>query len=81
MADTIVKLFLENAERNPKAPALLDIRGTYSYEEMNRRSAYLAEKILVRRRGEAGCRAASPDQGFHRGDVCDSAGRRRGGAH
>lgn len=46
MADTIVKLFLENAERNPKAPALLDIRGTYSYEEMNRRSAYLAEKIL-----------------------------------
>ena len=46
MSDTIVKLFLENAERNPKAPALLDIRGTYSYEEMNRRSAYLAEKIL-----------------------------------
>ncbi|MBP3720681.1 MAG: non-ribosomal peptide synthetase, partial [Clostridia bacterium] len=46
MADTIVKLFLENAERNPKAPALLDIRGIYSYEEMNRRSAYLAEKIL-----------------------------------
>ncbi len=46
MADTIVKLFLENAEKNPKAPALQDIRGTYSYEEMNRRSACLAEKIL-----------------------------------
>ena len=47
MTDTIVRRFLINAEKYPKRPALQDIRGTYTYEEMNRRSAYLAERMLA----------------------------------
>lgn len=47
-----MKRFLENAEKAPKAPALLDIRGTYSYEEMNRRSACLAERIMSAAEGK-----------------------------
>ncbi|MER2054263.1 MAG: amino acid adenylation domain-containing protein [Clostridia bacterium] len=43
---TVVTQFLEQAAKHPKNPAVLDIRGTYTYERMNNRSAYLAEQIL-----------------------------------
>ena len=43
---TVVTQFLEQAGKYPKNPAVLDIRGTYTYERMNNRSAYLAEQIL-----------------------------------
>ena len=44
---TVVTLFLDQAAKHPTNPAVLDIRGTYTYERMNNRSAYLAEKILA----------------------------------
>ena len=43
---TVVTMFLEQAAKHPKNPAVLDIRGTYTYERMNNRSAYLAERIM-----------------------------------
>ena len=43
---TVVTQFLEQAAKHPKNPAVLDIRGTYTYEQMNNRSAYLAERIM-----------------------------------
>ncbi len=43
---TVVTQFLEQAAKHPKNPAVLDIRGTYTYERMNNRSAYLAEQIM-----------------------------------
>ena len=38
--------FLKQAEQNPDSTAVLDRHGSYSYGELNRRSAYLAEQIL-----------------------------------
>ena len=43
---TVVTQFLEQARKHPNNPAVLDIYGTYTYERMNLRSAYLAEQIL-----------------------------------
>ena len=43
---TVVTQFLEQAAKHPGNAAVLDIRGTYTYERMNNRSAYLAEQIL-----------------------------------
>ncbi len=43
---TVIRKILDQAEKTPKLPAVLDIRGAYTYEELNRRSAYLAERIL-----------------------------------
>ena len=43
---TVVTMFLEQAAKHPKNAAVLDIRGTYTYERMNNRSAYLAEQIM-----------------------------------
>ena len=43
---TVVTMFLEQAAKHPKNAAVLDIRGTYTYERMNLRSAYLAARIL-----------------------------------
>ena len=43
---TVVTQFLEQAAKHPKNPAVLDIRGTYTYERMNNRSAVLAERIM-----------------------------------
>ena len=43
---TVVTQFLEQAKKHPNNPAVLDIYGTYTYERMNLRSAYLAEQIL-----------------------------------
>jgi len=43
---TVVTQFLEQAQKHPDNPAVLDIYGTYTYERMNNRSAYLAEQIL-----------------------------------
>ena len=44
---TVVTLFLDQAAKHPKNPAVLDIRGTYTYERMNNRSAYLAERFWL----------------------------------
>ena len=43
---TVVTQFLEQAAKHPKNAAVLDIRGTYTYERMNERSAYLATQIM-----------------------------------
>ena len=43
---TVVTQFLEQARKYPDNPAVLDISGTYTYERLNLRSAYLAERIL-----------------------------------
>lgn len=43
---TVVTQFLEQAAKHPQNPAVMDIRGTYTYERMNNRSAYLAGLIL-----------------------------------
>lgn len=53
---TVVTQFLEQAIRHPKNTAVLDIHGAYTYERMNRRSAYLAERIMEQLggRGKAG---------------------------
>lgn len=45
--DTFISRFLKQAELQPDRPAAADIRGTYTYGELNRRSAYLAEQIMT----------------------------------
>ena len=45
---TFVSEFLKQAELHPENTALLDFQGTATYEQVNRMSAYLAERILER---------------------------------
>ena len=45
MNDTFVTRFLAQAKKTPKAPAVMDLRGAWTYETLNRRSAYLAERL------------------------------------
>ncbi|MBO7662487.1 MAG: non-ribosomal peptide synthetase, partial [Clostridia bacterium] len=45
---TVVNAFLKQAERRPKAVAVLDIQGAMTYGRMNHLSAFLAERILER---------------------------------
>ncbi|MBR5108970.1 MAG: amino acid adenylation domain-containing protein [Clostridia bacterium] len=44
---TVVQHFLAQAEKHPQNIAVLDIQGAYTYDQLNRRSAYLAEQILA----------------------------------
>ena len=43
---TVVTEFLKQASMHPENTAVLDIRGAYTYRQLNNRSAYLAERIL-----------------------------------
>ena len=43
---TIIDVFLENVRLYPENPAVMDARGAYTYDRLNRRSALLARKIL-----------------------------------
>ena len=43
---TIIDVFLENVRLYPENPAVMDARGAYTYNRLNRRSALLARKIL-----------------------------------
>ena len=43
---TLIQKFLEQAGKRPNHAAALDIHGAYTYAQLNRRSAYLAERIL-----------------------------------
>ena len=43
---TVVTQFLEQAAKHPDNPAVMDIRGTYTYQRMNNRSACLAERMM-----------------------------------
>ena len=44
---TVIQQFLAQAEKHPQNVAVLDIQGAYTYDQLNRRSAYLAEQILM----------------------------------
>ena len=43
---TVVTEFLKQAKQYPERIAVMDIQGAYTYEQMNKRSAYLTERIL-----------------------------------
>ena len=43
---TVVTEFLKQAKQYPDRIAVMDIQGAYTYEQMNKRSAYLTERIL-----------------------------------
>ena len=43
--DTFVKRFLNRVRQNPENSAVLDIRGMWTYQKLNNRSAYLAQQI------------------------------------
>ena len=43
---TMIQKFLAHSEKNPQLAAVLDIHGAYTYKQLNRRSAYLAEQLL-----------------------------------
>ena len=43
---TLVNRFLDLAKEQPDRAAVLDNFGTYTYDELNHRSAYLSERIL-----------------------------------
>ncbi|MBQ7488102.1 MAG: AMP-binding protein, partial [Clostridia bacterium] len=47
MMETIIHHFLVHAKTRPDSIAVLDIQGAYTYDHLNQRSAYLAEKILA----------------------------------
>ena len=42
---TIIDIFLEQVQRYPKKTAVMDMHGAYTYEQLNRFSAALAERI------------------------------------
>ena len=44
--EMIIDLFLKQVKERPKRPSVTDMRGAYTYEELNRRSALLARKLL-----------------------------------
>ena len=44
---TVIQQFLAQAEKHPQNVAVLDIQGAYTYAQLNRRSAHLAEQILA----------------------------------
>ena len=44
--NTFVDKFLENVQQFPDKPAVMDIRGAYTYRELNKRSGFLASEIL-----------------------------------
>lgn len=44
--NTFVDKFLENVQKFPDKAAVMDIRGAYSYRELNQRSGFLASEIL-----------------------------------
>ena len=46
MKQTWVSRFLKQAEERPNNTAVMDFRGVWTYRTMNRRSAFLAERIL-----------------------------------
>ena len=46
--NTIIDLFLKQVYENPDKTAVMDCRGTYSYAQLNKRSATLAKHILDR---------------------------------
>ena len=45
--NNVMKKFLEQADWHPDNVAVLDIRGAYTYDQLNHRTAYLAGKILA----------------------------------
>ena len=46
--EMIIDLFLKQVKERPKRPSVTDMRGAYTYEELNRRSALLARKLIER---------------------------------
>ena len=44
--NTFVDRFLENVQKFPDKIAVMDIRGAYTYRELNKRSGFLASEIL-----------------------------------
>ena len=57
---TLIHRFSEQAAKHPRTTAVLDIQGAYTYEQLNHRSAYLAEQILLllSREGKQAARVA-----------------------
>ncbi len=43
---TVIELFLDRAREYPDQPSVMDARGAYTYEQLNRRSSLLAQKLL-----------------------------------
>ena len=44
--ETIIDLFLKQVRERPEQPAVADVCGAYTYEQLNLRSAFLARKLL-----------------------------------
>ena len=57
---TMIHHFLKQAAMHPRHTAVLDIQGAYTYEQLNHRSAYLAEQIRAQlsREGKQAARVA-----------------------
>ncbi len=53
--EMLIDLFLDNAQKQPKRTCVTDVKGAYTYEQVNRRSALLARKLLD------ACRQAGTD--------------------